>query len=571
MRRVAILVLLALAAIVSPAQTFTKLVDFDGSNGSSPEASLVLASDGNFYGTTAVGGTKSSGTAFKMTPEGMLTTLYSFCVEQDCSDGGNPMAGLVQATDGNFYGTTFSGGTSNNCQIACGTVFKITPGGTLTTLHSFEYSDGAFPLAGLVQATDGNFYGTTGYAGSNYNGTVFKITPAGVLTTLHNFDFNDGGLPFGTLVQATDGNFYSTTYAGGAYGYGTVYKITPEGVLTTLYNFNSGDGANPEAGVVQGTDGNFYGTTFYGGLYNDGTVFKITPAGVLTTLHSFCTQGNCADGAFPQAALVQAADGNFYGTTHIAGANNAGTIFRITPEGTLVTLHSFEGSDGSFPVAGLAQGADGNLYGTAYLGGANDDGTVFRLVAYAPLSVAKSGMGTIISGDGHIYCGTVCSFTYDGGTQVGLTAIPAPGYTFSNWTGCDNAQGNFCTMMMSSAKDVTATFTVSNVGLTSLVLNPSSVKGGNISIATISLNAPAPPGGLGVGVATNSPLAVHPPSLVLIPEGRTSFSFAVRTSVVRMTTVANVIASAGTSQVNATLTVTTGYGSSQAPSSEPQR
>ncbi len=151
------------------------------------------------------------------------------------------------------------------------------------------------------------------------------------------------------------------------------------------------------------------------------------------------------------------------------------------------------------------------------------------------------------------------SYVYGRGTQVGLTAVPAPGYTFSSWTGCDNAQGDFCLMTMDSAKTVNATFIISNVGLTSLVLNPSTVKGGNISIATITLNAPAPEGGLGVAVTSDQPLVVHPPSYVIVPGGRSSFSFAVRTTPVRGTTVANVTATANGSQVNATLTVTPTY------------
>ncbi len=273
--------------------------------------------------------------------------------------------------------------------------------------------------------------------------------------------------------------------------------------------------------------------------------------------------------------LIQGKDGNLYGTTGFGGNTQlcgagCGTVFQITLQGKFTTLYSFSGPDGTDP-SSLIEVKAGEFYGTTNNGGTNDDGTIFRLVAYAPLSVNKSGMGTVISGDGHIYCGADCSNTYNGGAQVGLTAIPAPGYTFSAWTGCDNGNGDFCLMTMDSAKDVTATFTTSNVGLTSLVLNPSSVKGGNISIATIMLNAPAPPGGLGVGMATNSPMAVHPPSMVVIPEGRTFYSFAVRTTPVRTTTMANIIASAGASQVNATLTVTTGYGSSQAPPSGPQR
>jgi uncharacterized repeat protein (TIGR03803 family) len=195
---------------------------------------------------------------FRITPSGTLTTLYSFCAQTGCADGSAPSA-LVQGTNGSFYGTTYNGGVYTG-----GTVFKITPGGTLTTLYSFcaqtNSTDGFYPYAGLVQATDGNFYGTTQNGGANTRcnsigcGTVFKITPGGKLTTLHSFRGLDGNSPNG-LVQGTDGSFYGTTFFGGAYNVGTVFKITAGGTLTTL---NSLDGSsssdNPGAGLAQGTD-----------------------------------------------------------------------------------------------------------------------------------------------------------------------------------------------------------------------------------------------------------------------------------------------------------------------------
>ena len=351
LRACAVFVLCAATAIALPAQTFTTLYTFDGTDGVNPQGVLVQAANGDFYGTTHNGGEPGGaasgvGTVFKITPTGTLTTLHSF----DGTDGASPFLGLVQATDGNFYGTTGNGGAgygsaNNGCGSAhfgCGTVFKITPGGTLTTLYSFcsqsGCPDGELPIAGLVQATDGDFYGTTDGGGANHVGTVFKITPTGTLTTLHSFDGADGAYPFAGLVQATDGNFYGTTWEGGATFYpgGTVFKITPSGTLTTLYSFcsQSGcpDGAGPY-GLVQAANGDLYGTTEFGGptgftpnncpeAFGCGTVFKITPSGPLTTLYSFCSQSACADGENPVAGLVQATDGNFYGTTGNGGANN---------------------------------------------------------------------------------------------------------------------------------------------------------------------------------------------------------------------------------------------------------
>jgi uncharacterized repeat protein (TIGR03803 family) len=398
-RTCAVFLLMLATAIALPAQTFTTLHSFAGPpEGAVPTGGLVQATDGNFYGTTNEGGTNGSngcggigcGTVFKITPTGALTTLHSF----DQMDGqGGPFAGLVQATDKNFYGTTLNGGEG------FGTVFKITPDGTLTTLHEFAGTDGEEPFAGLVQAADGNLYGAT-VGGETFadNGTVFKITPTGALTTLHLFAGypTEGRRPSAGLIQATDGNLYGTTSDGGggngcgASGCGTVFKITPGGMLTTVYSFcsQSGcpDGNSPLAGLVQATDGNFYGTTS-GGHVVPGTVFKITPSGTLTTLYSFCSQSGCSDGFEPHAGLIQATDGNFYGTTNSGGANpngcggsGCGTVFKITPSGTLTTLYSFCSqsgcSDGYHPRAGLIQATDGNFYGTTILGG--DESCGFR-------------------------------------------------------------------------------------------------------------------------------------------------------------------------------------------------
>ena len=307
---------------------FTSLHSFQAlTNGANPVAGLVQGSDGNFYGTTYCGGTQRlRGTVFKISTNGALTSLYSFT---GGNDGANPAAGLVQGSDGNFYGTTYGGGTNGNVWFGGGTVFKISANGALTSLYSFTGgNDGANPHAGLVQGSDGNFYGTTSGGGTNGAGTVFKISTNGALTSFvflhrHAMMAQD---PDAGLVQGSDGNFYGTTSVGGTNNSGTVFKISANGALTSLYSFTgSNDGAYPDAGLVQGSDGNFYGTTSSGGTndaqrnYGYGTVFKISPNGALTSLYSF-TGGN--DGAYPQAGLVQGSDGNFYGTTQYGGATN---------------------------------------------------------------------------------------------------------------------------------------------------------------------------------------------------------------------------------------------------------
>jgi uncharacterized repeat protein (TIGR03803 family) len=392
----AILVLFcAVGAIPSPAQVFTNLYSFCSQSGCSDGgkplyASLVQGSDGNFYGTTYLGGSANGGTVFKITPAGARTTLYSFCTQGGCVDGTAPYSGLAKGSDGNFYGTTSSGGAYN-----LGTVFKITSHGAHTTLYSFcpqsGCPDGSAPYGALIQGHDGNFYGTTYTGGSNNQGTVFKISSSGSLTTLHSFDGSHGSRPRAALVQGSDGNFYGTTERGGSNGFGSVFKMTPQGTVTTLYSFcgeaSCADGATPYGGLAQGADGNYYGTTSAGGTnYNNnpsGTIFKVTPSGALTTIYNFCSQQTCADGIAPLAGLIRASDGNFYGTVSGGGTTGAGTVFRITPSGTLSTLHNFcsasDCGDGSTPEGGVVQGSDGNFYGETYGGGANFEGTVYQL------------------------------------------------------------------------------------------------------------------------------------------------------------------------------------------------
>jgi uncharacterized repeat protein (TIGR03803 family) len=439
------------SAIGLPAQTFSTVVSFDVADGANPQSSLIQATDGNFYGTVASGGANQGcgapfgcGSVFKITPTGTLTSLYSFCSLPNCTDGDFPISGLIQGTDGNFYGTTSGGGSSSNCDLGCGTIFMLTPAGTLTTLYSFSGLDGALPFTGsLVYGLDGNFYGTTAGGGTNGNyGTVFMYsTTTSTLTTIYSFcpvaGCTDGYAPFSGLVLGTDGNFYGTTYYGGANGAGTAFLITPGGALTTLYNFCSQtsctDGAGPYGGLMQGLDGNFYGTSELGGANDLGTVFQLNTVVVppaLTTLYSFAG----SDGSYPQAGVIQASDGNFYGVTTQGGANSDGTAFEITSSGVLSTLYTFCSqsgcADGQGPYGELAQVSTGTIYGTTYYGGANNDcyssgcGTLFSLSLGLPpfvepqLASGEVGASVVILGAG-LKGATSVSFN---GTKAKFTA-----------------------------------------------------------------------------------------------------------------------------------------------------
>jgi uncharacterized repeat protein (TIGR03803 family) len=393
----AVFMFCGVTAIVTPAQTFNTLVNFDGGNGTAPYfVSLTQNRGGKLYGTTSIGGANNQGTIFTLTPDGKLTTVYNFCSQTNCPDGRYPTAGVVLAADGNFYGETKYGGPSDS-----GTIFEISPDNTLTTIYVFCFQtncpDGQNPVGGLIQAADGDFYGVTFGGGANGAGTVFRISAKGALTTLYSFCpdrffCTDGEAPEAGLVQAADGQFYGTTASGGTSSScngpcGTVFKITSRGTLTTLHSFNVTDGYEPTAELVQGTDGNFYGTTPFGGASDFsgyGTAYKITRGGVLTTLHSFCTGNTCSDGFYPYAGLIQATDGNLYGTTagtfsNCGGSGSCGTIYDITPGGSLTTLHTFDSSEGTTPYGAVTQATNGKFYGTTFEGGPVNGGTVFSI------------------------------------------------------------------------------------------------------------------------------------------------------------------------------------------------
>ena len=330
-------------------------------------------------------------------PAQTFTVLYDFCSQVGCMDGRHPFPSLMQGPDGNIYGGNCTGGPYRN-----GNIYKLTPGGQMTTLYNFcsqtGCADGAYPYGTFVLGIDGNIYGATWWGGTAGYGTLFKITPGGQLTSLHSFCLQtgcpDGEYPWGYLITDGQGNIYGTASAGGAHGSsGTVFRLSPTGVLQVLHNFcalsGCADGRVPNGGLILQPGGILYGTTQGGGANNKGTVFRLTAQGGLTTLYSFCSQSGCADGAVPDF-LVLGTDGNFYGTAEQGGAMNRGTFFKMSPAGQLVTVYSFCSqpgcADGSDPWD-LIQATDGNFYGITVEGDAPDSGTIFEITPSGSLTV----------------------------------------------------------------------------------------------------------------------------------------------------------------------------------------
>ncbi len=381
--------------------SFATLHTFNATNdGNVPYGALTEGADGNFYGTTSTGGKNSNGTVFSIEPNGShFKVLNAFSGSNGASQS---EAALIQADDGNFYGTTFAGGANT-----FGALFQITPSGKLAVLTSFQSGPaGENPAGALVQGANGLLYGTAEYGGIDNFGTVYSATTSGALLTTTTFEGGlDGANPQSDLILGADGNFYGTTSKGGTGNYGTFFQLTPGGTRTVLYNFTNGaDGDLPLKGVIQGTDGSFYGITQIYGPLGGGVIYRIAVSGTsatLTPLYDFSALDSGGYNSY--SVLTQASDGNFYGTTYEGGTNNSGTVFRMTPGGAYSVVYEFtNGSDGGYPIAGVTQGSDGRLYGTT-AGQSGSSGAIFkinlglsaptpRIVTFAPTSALASNV-----------------------------------------------------------------------------------------------------------------------------------------------------------------------------------
>jgi uncharacterized repeat protein (TIGR03803 family) len=367
-------VALCTAAVGQIDQSVITIHSFPGGNGGSTVwGGLRSGGDGKLYGTTEANSEDNPGTFFSVSQGGTVSTLHVFTP----LEGNGSLSSLALGADGNFYGTSYSGCLNP----ADGCIVRISKAGTVSVLHNFDDSGPHRPYAGLFQASDGNFYGTTNYGGTDDVGTVFEMNTDGTVTLLHSLaKATEGSYPSGTLIEGGDGSLYGVTQVDGVGQHGSVFKISKAGVFTVVHSLGgSKDSSGAAWGLVKGADGKLYGVTWGGGTYGGGTVFTVDENDTFTIVHSFDPS---SEYYYPYAALTLASDGKLYGTTLDApvGSPPANAIFRFDPaSGAVETLHLFTAvGDGSRPYSEMIQGDDGLLYGTTYAGGDYGLGTVFR-------------------------------------------------------------------------------------------------------------------------------------------------------------------------------------------------
>jgi len=476
---------LGVSPVVTPIYTFTGSAD-----GAIP-GELMQASNGLLYGGSFSGGAPSFGSIFNITTNGSFFLIKDLAA--GFQDGTSPNGRLLLGQDGNWYGTTMRGGLFDN-----GTIFTILPDGTCKILYNFNFHNdilGYAPTAGLIQAPDGTFYGSTSL-NSTFGGVIFKFTVSGnpqvaTVSPLYTFDKTHGAVPDASLLLGSDGNLYGTTYNGGANDDGVVFKLTPAGVLTVLRTFAGTNGANPTGALVQGPDGALYGTTSLGGV-NCGVIFKMTTAGATVWTKAV----TAAQGYFPQEGLVFGADGNLYGTAHWGCANGQGGIFRVTPAGAVTTVFSFNGANGSNAYAPLLLGPDNKLYGSDYTG------NLFRFdgTNYQSLGALTTALGTTVvrglanGSDGNFYGVATVGGAANGGTIFKLNtnfpgisgfspAAAAAGQTVSI-TG-----SNFTTASAVTVNGAPAAFTIVDDTYINVTVPAGAALSGNIAVTASGVTA----------------------------------------------------------------------------------
>jgi len=438
------------------AQTYTDLHDFNpGAGGPATLYDLAIipqGRDGDLYGTSEYGGSSNAGTVFKISPTGAPTIIASL----DSTTGDHPLCGLTFGTDGNFYGVTDQGGS-----FGAGTVYQVTPTGTVKVLHNFTNgADSGGPTCPPVQASNGNFYGvTTGLvSGSQGVSTFYRVTSTGTFTTLHTFANSEGQHCSG-ITLGIDGNFYGACELDGANGDGTLYKVSTAGKVTVLHSLNGTNGLNEQGGFfVQANDGNFYGVGYNGGPSNYGVIFQLKPTGAYKVIHNF-TGG--ADGGNPNADLTLGTDGNLYSGASAGGSSGNGVLFKITTAGVYTVLYNFDGTHGSNPQSNLTQKTDGIFYGVTQSGGAHGSGVFFSLnmglKPFVTLSPTSGKVGTKVGIMGQGFDST--SVVEFGGVKA--TAVTLTGTTYITATVPAGAIDGYVTVTTGATTlTSTQTFTV---------------------------------------------------------------------------------------------------------------
>lgn len=605
-----------LQALPAAAQDFcgpVTLVNFNGINGQYPAAGVVFDPQGNMYGTTAQGGPSFNplgssvvndglGTVWKYSPGTGLTTLFSFSGTVAPSNNGyRPLTPLVLDAQGNLYGTTYYGGIDFtpdiNGHLGWGTIFKLSPAGQFTEVHQFSGPEGANPVGMLIDG-QGNLFGTTWQGGFLWNpslgdfglGTVFERAAGGTFSNPVLFSSgNGGGNISGGLVSDGQGNFYGTTYQGGSQGRGSLFKYSSATGLTTLVNFNGLNGMLPSAPPIIDSQGNLYGTTVQGGAFFTpsnaccGTLWKYsTTTGVLTTLVSFDGFQVPADGMFPSGAVTMDSHGNLYGGTVMGGAFGDGILYEYSSAGQLSMLVTFSGPNGWNPEGNLTFDGAGNLYGVTNQGGTSGYGTVFKLTPNSAggvcggvaLSSLAFNPATVRAGSTSQGIVTLTGPAPSGGTAVGLVSDNAFGLVPPTMTVAAGATSGSFTFTAKSGvlsntpvtvtanlgnSSVQATITISpasTVFLSSISLNPATVRAGDNFNGTVTLNAAAPSGGAAVRLSSSNTSVATVPTSVTVQAGKSSATFSGRTQNSSSTSSAAISGSFGGTTRTATLTVT---------------
>ena len=410
---------------VNASGTISTLASFSGNTGANPKGGLVEDQSGNLFGTTTYGGADWDGTVYEVASgSGTITTLASF----NGDNGANPIGTLVEDSSGNLFGTTQSGGSSDD-----GTVFEVAAGsGTITTLASFTGDNGANPIGGLVEDSNGDLFGTTSSDDISGNGTVFEvINGSQSITTLAFFNGDNGSSPSGSLVMDSSGDLFGTTPSDDISGNGTVFEvINGSQSITTLAFFNGDNGSSPSGSLVMDSSGDLFGTTSSDDISGNGTVFEvINGSQSITTLASF----NGDNGSSPNGGLVMDSKGNLFGTTSQGGSFYDGTVFEVAQGSeTITTLASFNSTNGDNPLAGLLEDSSGNFFGTTQYGGSSSDGAVFEVPApgVPVVSSISPSAGLTSGGTSVVITGT--SFT--GATAVTFGNLAAASFTVNSDT-----------------------------------------------------------------------------------------------------------------------------------------